>query len=161
MKGKRQQGQYHQRRDNMGYDTVYNTELGCAVSLGMKKDEIDELLGAGEKTFYYDYIDGLSIDYEDGRASYILISGSWSPWIVKHEISTSDSVDAVMAAYGETEIFDMSEYDENNLGLTSLLITYYFDSRGRSTDSIADMACDITFFLNDDGTAVKSISVSD
>ena len=142
--------------ENMGYDTIYHTELGHFISLGMEKDEIDALLGEGVKNYYYDYPDGLGVEYEDGKAVKLRIEGDLTPWIIKGGLVPGLIVRDVWAAYGEQEIFVP---DLGDIETDMTLLSYPFDKSGKLTDSVLDADVTVNFHLNS-SREVTSISIS-
>lgn len=143
--------------ENMSSDTIYNTELGYAVSLGMTKKEVDTMLGEPVKNYSYDYGDGLSIDYEDGKVKRLWLSRTFGPWVVQHGIYPGKTVEDVIDAFGENDIFDVST--GNDLGIEGYLIQYYLDKEGQQCD-VTGRYASISFHLSDDQQKVGAISVS-
>lgn len=139
-------------QDSMSYDSVYNSELGHVVTLGMSKNKIDELLGEGSKGYsYYEY-DGLSIGYSDGKADKFQIDSLYSSWEVKGGISVGDKIDDVISVYGENEVSTTTIS-----GFTFNLLQYYPNKKGES--DISDNVATISFELDEDLETVESISV--
>lgn len=142
-----------------GYNSVYNTELGHVVRLGMTKDDIDELCGEGEKgLIYYKYIDGLSIEYKDGKANLIVLDGYGCDWVAYGDIGISSNIDAVFSAYGESEITDIATLGDGTIG-SGYIVQYYCDVRGNKCD-VADAEGSISIWLEEDKSTVKMVRIS-
>lgn len=135
-------------------DSVYNTELGIVISIGMTKDAVDDLVGvAGEKSYYYDYPDGLSIKYEDGKADEIRLEGILCPWVVRGDIGPRSKVEDVQNTYGVQDVDSIEMY-----GKSYNILQYYVDANGAEV-GIVDKFAIISFHIDDDAVYVDSINI--
>lgn len=91
-------------RENMGHTTIYHTSLGYAVSLGMPKGEIDEMLGSPRASGDgYFYTDNIYLEFEDGLLSLVYVMGEDSnKWIAKSEATIGQTTRAqIIDSYGD------------------------------------------------------------
>ena len=78
---------------NVDAFSVYNTELGVGVRLGMSKTEIDQLLGEPVEGDEYEYKDDLFVTYKDGKAVVFCIgvNNVKANWVVYKSLSKNST----------------------------------------------------------------------
>jgi hypothetical protein len=132
-------------RDNIGFNSVYYSELGFAVSFGMTKAEVDELLGepveASRNIGGYSYRnDSIIISYESGIVNSIFTNTR--RWLFKDQIRVGNSRADVISKFGDEYIdgreltgADIFMFFTNNTDIVKedeamFSVNVFFDSNG-------------------------------
>lgn len=140
---------------------VKHKGLGYLISIGMEKKEIEELLGNGTKYGeYYEYIDGMTISYSDGKVDYISIDNR--QWETPKGVSVGDKPENVFAAYGENELTDISTLGNGKYGDLlgkGYIASYYLDEHGKVCD-LLDSSISVSVHIDESKEKVTSISIS-
>jgi outer membrane protein assembly factor BamE (lipoprotein component of BamABCDE complex) len=85
-------------KDNVDFDSMYNTELGAGIRLGQSKSEVKEVLGAPSKS-YERY--GIQISYMDGKIASIYIENPNDRWITKNGVKIGSTGDELITLLGK------------------------------------------------------------
>lgn len=149
---------------------IVHSTKGDTISIGMKKDDIEDIIGEPSvDDIYAIYDDGLSLTYDRGE----LVSASWdqifSAWETDAGIGIGDSMDAVFKAYGEEDIITTDELKEEiakedpnssvikHLDSFASSVVYYFNTAGKRVDFLdAEYTMHIRF---DEDNRVVRISI--
>jgi hypothetical protein len=125
-------------------DALHNIRLGCDISIGDKKDVIDDALGEPSESGAFHMYGDVTILYAEGEARLIVTT---SPnWLTIGRIRVGNTVDSLLELYGDP-------------GTTDAMI-YMFDKNSNMVQNKVDAASFVSYAIKDELICSISLTIS-
>jgi|GEM_PF-3287662 len=123
---------------DIGFNSIYNRHLNIILSLGMKKSEVEELLGEPFKKDYYVKSDPVMVRYTDGVVSNLMVSdivNTKSNWKIKGELTLGSTKNDIANVFDDKNFSSMHRIDKNGDEVDGAAEPYSYVSFGTRPDS--------------------------